>query len=77
MSAIIEQKYYSDDSINRHEAKIFYYREDIAKFFYDNNDNQEIVDDYKSVKNKRKLWDFVLKTNKINETQKNIFYLYF
>lgn len=77
MSAIIEQKYYSDDSISRYEGKLLHYREDIARFFYQDKNDEEIVDDYKSVQNKRKLWEFVLKSKQMNETQKNIFYLYF
>lgn len=76
MSAIIEQKYYSDDSVNRYTAKLLYYREDIANVFYSQNENEQQYEDYNSVKNKKKLWNFVLNSS-MNETQKNIFYLYF
>lgn len=78
MSAIIEQKYYSDDSVNRYNAKLLYYRNDIASIFYNENENEQPAqyEDYNSVKNKKKLWNFVL-NSQMNETQKNIFYLYF
>lgn len=78
MSAIIEQKYYSDDSVNRYNAKLLYYRNDIASIFYNENENEQPTqyEDYNSVKNKKKLWNFVL-NSRMNETQKNIFYLYF
>ena len=71
MSVRAEYKYYSDDSICRYLAKLFYHKFDIINILYKNNPNN--TDTYEQM---QKVWDFVFTVEK-NEVNKNIFYLYF
>ena len=66
-----EYKYYSDDSICRYLAKLFYHKFDVINILYQNNITN--TDTYEQM---QKVWDFVFNVEK-NEVNKNIFYLYF
>lgn len=73
MANIVEYKYYSDDSITRYLAKLFYHRYDTINILSNNVDVSTNVDWYNK---KQKIWQYVFEIEK-NETNKNIFYLYF
>ena len=71
MANIVEYKYYSDDSIARYLGKLTYHKYDVINIL--SNDSVSSTDWYKQ---KQKIWRYVFECEK-NNTNKNIFYLYF
>lgn len=71
MGNIVEHKYYSDDSIARYLGKLTYHKYDVINIL--SNDSVNSTDWYKQ---KQKIWRYVFECEK-NNTNKNIFYLYF